>query len=656
MDILSSILSHKVSQHHDKQSEFERVNWLVRLMKWMQRPRSAEEKITRHETVYTVRLKYILLQLNKNPDWKEHFVSTLTLLLHKISSPVQLTSAGLPSTHSFVQEMNHRIQEKLLPHPQLSEDLSTLIYEIFPHEDEILYIDHIDPEVLAELFSLFATDRELVRKLSTDVLTAAYLMSHQIQHHTLTILRELRLNPQPQDLAEFQLEGALREHQIKYSPTVSSELLKKLSEVEQHMHKLYETMKEKGIKIELVYIFQIQRRKLRRLRFLLQFITPEISSAVNFRSFISHMVLETQHQKSLISFFAENFELITERIVQTNSHIGEHYVTYTWDEFKKMFRSSLGGGGVTALTVYIKIFMTQLNLTGFLNGVMLSLNYSASFLTIQLMGWTLATKQPSTTALYIASALQKSTTASRKSIVALLRTQFVAVIGNLAMVFPLCFVTAWVCFQLHVPLMSSEEAFYHFRSTNILGPSAIFAAFTGVLLFAGSLIAGLFENWMIVNRIDKRIKYNERLQNYLGVERTRRLGQFFLEKANPLASNISLGFLLGLAPTILKFFGLPLEARHVTLATGGFAASLPMVLNAGVSGLEIANAASGILVIGILNLSVSFALAFLLASVSTQVKFSSFWRLLKWGLRLVLTRPWLLVVPEKQKDAVKTDH
>lgn len=653
MDILSSVLSQKISIHHDKQSEFDRVFWFAQVMKWIQRPRSADEKNAKRETVYTVRLKYLLLLLNKNPEWKENFVASVKLLLVQISSATQLTSAGLPDTASFVQEFLYRLQEKILPKPQLTEDLATLIYEVFPHEEESLYIDFIDAEVLNEVFELFTHDKELALKLQTDLLTASYILSHQILNHSLMIQKELNLNPQPQDLNEFKLESELRTHQIAYNTVIDPSVLKSIAAIEIHMNEQYKLMKEKGVKIELVYLFQIQKRKLHRLRVLLQFLIPQVNSIVNFRYFISHLVLETQHQKSLISFFGENLALITERIVQTNSHIGEHYVTFTWDEFRKMFHSAIGGGGITAVTVFLRMGIYSLGLSGFLKGIVDSLNYSGSFLGIQLMGWTLATKQPSTTALYIASALQKSTTESRKSIVALLRTQFIAVIGNLSAVFPLCFLFSWAFFQFQIPLLSVEEAMHNFHSTNILGPSALYATFTGFLLFIASLFAGWFENWILVNRIDKRIRYNDKLQKYLGRQRVEKLGEFLAEKSNPLAGNISLGFLLGLAPQVMKFLSIPLEARHVTLSTGAFAASLPTALAQGVSYWEILNSVAGILVIGVLNLSVSFALAFLLASLSTKVKFSSFWRLLKWGVRLILTRPWLLIVPEKTDEKTK---
>lgn len=648
MDILSSILSQKISQSSDKQSEFERVYWFVQVMKWFQLSSDLEEKAEKCETAYTVRLKYLLRLLHNNPTWRDHFVDTISLLLTKISSPSQLSKAGLPDATSFVQDFIYRIQEKILPKPQLSEDFSTLIHEIFPSEEESLYIDFIDIEILKEIFSLFSEKKELHCKIQTDLLAACFILSHEILGHSLAIQNTLNfLNADPQDLPEFKLEGILREHQIHKNHHLPNQVFTLLKSAEIHMDELHQAMQDRGVRIELVYSFQLQKRKMSRLFVLMKFLSVEASSAMSFRYFISHLILETQHQKSLSSFFSENLTLLTNRIVQTNSHIGEHYVTFTWPDFKKMFNSALGGGAFTAWTVFIKHFISGLKLSGFMKGFVDSLNYSSSFLGIQLMGFTLATKQPSVTAPFIASALKKSTTESRRSIIALLRTQFIAVSGNLLAVFPVCFITAMIMMHLNLKMMSGQDSLQVLRSTDILGSSPIFAIFTGCLLFMASLFAGWFENWILVNRVDKRIKYNDKLQKYFGVRRVLKFAEFLAEKSNPLAANISLGILLGLAPQVMKFLNVPLEAKHVTLSMGAFAAALPYAIDMGVSVWQISQAILGILVIGFLNISVSFSLAFLLASISSHVKFKAFWRLFKWGVRLIFTKPWLLIIPEK---------
>ena len=106
------------------------------------------------------------------------------------------------------------------------------------------------------------------------------------------------------------------------------------------------------------------------------------------------------------------------------------------------------------------------------------------------------------------------------------------------------------------------------ESLSLLGPSVLFAAFTGVLLFASSLIAGGAENWFVLRNIDSVIRYNPRITRVLGTTRADRWARFLRKNISGLASNISLGFMLGLVPAFAAFFGLGLEVRHVTLSTG----------------------------------------------------------------------------------------
>ena len=96
----------------------------------------------------------------------------------------------------------------------------------------------------------------------------------------------------------------------------------------------------------------------------------------------------------------------------------------------------------------------------------------------------------------------------------------------------------------------------------------MFAAFTGVLLFLSSLIAGWAENWFVLNRLDSAIRYNPTITMLMGEERAKRWSIFWRKNISGFAANISLGLMLGLTPAIAGFFGLGLEVRHVTLSSG----------------------------------------------------------------------------------------
>jgi hypothetical protein len=72
------------------------------------------------------------------------------------------------------------------------------------------------------------------------------------------------------------------------------------------------------------------------------------------------------------------------------------------------------------------------------------------------------------------------------------------IVGNLALVVPLVLgvqLLAWLSFGK--PLVGRHDAEHVLQTLSLLGPTPLFAAFTGVLLFASSLIAGWVENWFV---------------------------------------------------------------------------------------------------------------------------------------------------------------
>jgi site-specific recombinase len=79
------------------------------------------------------------------------------------------------------------------------------------------------------------------------------------------------------------------------------------------------------------------------------------------------------------------------------------------------------------------------------------------------------------------------------------------------------------------------------------------------------------------------------------------------------AANISLGLMLGVIPVVLAFFGLGLEVRHVTLSAGQVAAAVVTLGPQSLLSSGFWLAVAGVVLVGPINLGVSFYLAFRLA-------------------------------------------
>jgi len=192
-----------------------------------------------------------------------------------------------------------------------------------------------------------------------------------------------------------------------------------------------------------------------------------------------------------------------------------------------------------------------------------------------------------------------------------------------------------------------KEANYVLHSVTLLGPTALFAAFTGVLLFASSLVAGWAENAFVFHRLDSAIAWNPRFVAVLGASRAMRWSRWWRANISGLAANISLGLMLGLVPALLNFFGLPLDVRHVTLASGQLGAALGALGSGLLAEPAFWWCVGGIAVTGVLNLTVSFSLAFAVALRSRGVRFKEGRRVVAAVWKRLRERPASFLLPPK---------
>ena len=196
----------------------------------------------------------------------------------------------------------------------------------------------------------------------------------------------------------------------------------------------------------------------------------------------------------------------------------------------------------------------------------------------------------------------------------LFRSQIAAILGNIGLVVPVVLlISSVLAFTTGSAMVDEEKAHHTLESISLLGPTLLFAAFTGVLLFASSIVAGWVENWFVLHKLDSAIGYNPAITRRLGAVRAQRWGRFLRTHISGLTANISLGLMLGLVPAVAGFFGLGADVRHVTLVMGQMAAAvatlgLGVLLEGGFWSAVLAT-----LLVGPINLAVSFYLAFRLA-------------------------------------------
>jgi site-specific recombinase len=214
-------------------------------------------------------------------------------------------------------------------------------------------------------------------------------------------------------------------------------------------------------------------------------------------------------------------------------------------------------------------------------------------------------------------------------IVATLRTQFVAIIGNVLAAMPVSFMIAWIIQAWQgSPVVGAEKAMHLLADIDPFHSLALFhAAIAGVCLFLAGLISGYYDNLALYNRIPARIQQLGWLNRLLGRARTIRFAEYMAHNTGALAGNFFFGIMLGCMGTLGFIFGLPIDIRHVTFSSANFSYAL-VALDYQVPWQTWLISLVGIGLIGMTNLAVSFSLALTVALKARRVRFTQSRRLL----------------------------
>jgi len=601
--------------------------WLIALCDWIRGNEGSQEA-----SIHRVHL--FLDAVQARPQAQARLQAWWKKLVQTVDITTLLADFGFAPRTAFTSELAERLRRKMLPGTPETIDASELFLLALPHASDAKWIAALDAATLARLADALS-DPHAVSAWHWEhvVLDAITFCASQISATGFAPELRLRMSEEArkaQPFHELVADVQALRAQVRRLPreayaqstelqAAAQQLRERLDACRQAASTVYAHLEDNGISVGLVFRLRQLRERVLRIRELMDCLLSPSPTASAAR-LIAHLVVVGRERSSVRALVASNSSLLAAKMAERSAETGEHYITRTRGEYREMLAAAAGGGAATALTTWFKFLLGAAALGAFWGGVWLGAMYAASFMFIQLMHWTLATKQPAMTAHAMAAKLKdlSSGTAVEEfvdEVTNLVRSQVAAVLGNVGMVTPCVLLISWLIFLASGnSMIDTAHAAEVFESLSILNPTTLlFAAFTGILLFASSMIAGWAENWFVLHRLDSAMRYNPAITRVLGVARAGRWAGFMRRNVSGFASNISLGFMLGLVPPVLAFLGLGLQARHVTLSAGQLAAAAaaygPEVWR--MSGLWWCVAA--IPLIGALNLSVSFYFAFRLA-------------------------------------------
>ena len=601
----------------------ERHLWLINLCAWVRGDaRSVHDSLAR--------LRLFCDAMDADPVLRERLQAWWRQMAEGLDITTSLADFGFAPRTAFFSEFAERLRFKMMPRSPDTIDASELFSQALPTDFDAQWLVALDLATARRLLALLlGADEEQARVRWQQVLldAMAYCAGQML---ATGFAPELRVRMSAEQRKAQPFHALLREietlrvevlHPLRTSDRLDAavhQLRERLDTCRSAINSIYLHFEDNGISVGLVFRLRQMRTRILRVRALLDCLLSETPAQDTLR-LLSQLVRVGRERHSVSALLATNSSLLAAKVAERNAETGEHYITRTRREYLHMLTMASGGGLVMAFTTLLKFGLYALGLTAFWGGLAAGLNYAISFVLIQWLHFTVATKQPAMTAPTMAAKLKnladdQAVQEFVDEVGHLVRSQVAAVLGNVLLVLPAAMLLSWLLARwMGHPVLDEAHARSTLASLSLWGPSLFFAAFTGVLLFASSILAGWVENWFVLHRLDSAIQYNPRITRWLGKARAARWGQSLRANISGYAANISLGLMLGLAPAFAAFFGLGLEVRHVTLSTGQIGVAAISMGSAVLHESLLWWALAMVPFNGAINVGVSFYLAFRVA-------------------------------------------
>ncbi len=620
-----------------------------------------------------------LTQLLKgNPSQAWALRRYLTTMLERRRHTSLYSDIGILSNDGFVTELKRRVTYRFLP-PALNDlYLSDALDQVLYDEDDHQWICMVPTADWMELFDVIANapppqdrsggpatpDRaryvtlmgllDAIRTLSCRI--CALGLEPRLIHSYSEIedfdspflMQNIEVNRYLDEYARY-LDGKIEQ------PEDARHLLVMLDQCEEVVLKIRRGAQSTGTSVALTYLLVALHQSIDRLHKLLYLVDlsgslpsapsvdlvavanraanperPEASGRRLAAVALAEELIAAHNAKYRVrGLLRDNVDLLARNVTENASRTGEHYIAETRRDLRHMFVAASGAGFIVGFMAMFKIMLGYLHTAPLVEAFLFSMNYSLGFILIYVLHFTVATKQPAMTAQHIAASLQRADNGRGLDVDSLadlvtkvFRTQIVAVLGNVLLAFPVAWAIAIGYKAINGNhIVDPVKAHHLLMDIDPVHSLALFyAAIAGVWLFLAGLISGYYDNKALYTRMGQRVRQLRRLRRLLGEERLGRFAGYIEDNLGGLMGNFFFGLMLGMTGTIGFLLGLPLDIRHVTFSTANLATAL-VGLDYHVPLEVVVNAASGVLLIGAVNLLVSFGLALWVAMRARKIRF-----------------------------------
>ena len=598
------------------------------------RPKHAQDK---HSAVNAIiALTHLLGQSSQHASLLRNALFTL---FNAHSSTSLLADLGIQPHTGFFSEMKRRIAHKILPAAINTKYLKDLFALIFHETDDEIWVQAIPDEVWANL--LHTLQFQTVASTQTHAGFAICKEALEVLAYRLAASGlEQELHSAYPDLGDYDSPFISQHKEIAELAVTASDYAEQVNQIQvmldqcqQVIVKIRRNSAQTGTSIRLTFLLQIMSQQIARMRLLLELLKgfQQVDASVEASvRLLKTLVSAECHKNDVAQYWRENVEILALRVTENASRTGEHYITQNRAEYFALMRSAMGAGVMIALMAMVKIMVSHLHLAPLTEAIIYSLNYGIGFMLIHILHFTVATKQPAMTAAAIAASIDESDgkSASLDKLVTLIaqtiRSQVAAIFGNVSVAIPTAMAIAYGIFILTGQHFVGQEKAHHLIYSDIhplYSGALMYAAIAGVCLFLSGQIAGYHDNIAVYNKMGQRLKALSWMQTILGVNRLNKVADYIENNLGALAGNFYFGCLLGGMAGLGVLLGVPIDIRHIAFSSAFVGFSI-VGLDFNLTFNMLLLAFISILLIGIVNLGVSFGLALYVAMRSRKLTFA----------------------------------
>lgn len=613
--------------------------------------------------------------LRDNEDIAENFSAYLHNIFGGKPFTLSLTEANILSETAFISEFKKRLLNTFIPPVEDEETVWHVVdtVSVRPKQD-LAYFRAISREQADDFFRLLKIDKIISRpEVKQQILFSMEVLAWRaigsaLDQEIFHMVPEYRSFDNPFIALQDELSKLVKIFEEDPGLELSSqdENLKQikvyLTQCEEFVDNAFKNASVYGISGKINQSLLKIRQMLKRISECLDLLVIDSEEDVLRKSqdLVMNIMEYKSHRNNLRELANDSTRLISHLITNHTAETGSHYITATAGDYLKMFWKASGGGVIVGALCILKLLYGFAETSEFGHAFLYSLNYSMGFIMINLLGFTLATKQPAMTAAALARELSEGNNTEKNfrgfahTVARLVRSQFIAFVGNVLWAFPAALLLIYgldVLFTLNFAAPKAEKllADLNPRETKVVLHSCI----AGVFLFISGIIAGNVGNNSVYYQMPKRLANNRILITLFGKPFAEGVSRYYAKNWAGIMSNFWFGIFMGITAPVGHFLGLDLDIRHITFAAGNLALGLyghDFIVENSTLWISIFT----VFLIGFLNFAVSFGLSMILAMRSRKIDAADFGEINSEIFKYFIKKPALFFFPIQTEMDNKT--